>query len=279
MHPFVQLQQPAIPPVGESRDELWIWRELIRRIDPALPSYFDYEAEDAVEMMLAAGDHPGGPTHGMTLEGLREGPLRLNCPDPDIAFREQIERLEPFPPRVLPAPLEATRKFVPTGRIEFYKEEDRFLERGKAAPTYKVPHDDAVHDPGRYPLRILSPHSKWRIHSTYGNNPWMDEIHGGRAPVLMHPDDARGRGIRDGDRVEVFNGRARTVAWAQVTEAHRPGSVTLYEGWWRGSFAEGKGVNELTTSDVNPIHEIHFVANMWSPSTPWKDCRCEVRRA
>ena len=28
-----------------------------------------------------------------------------------------------------------------------------------------------------------------------------------------------------------------------------------------------RGVNELTTSDVNPIHEVHFVANMWSPST------------
>jgi nitrate reductase / nitrite oxidoreductase, alpha subunit len=37
-------------------------------------------------------------------------------------------------------------------------------------------------------------------------------------------------------------------------------------------------VNELTTSEVNPIHEVHFVPNMWSPSTGWKDCRCEVRR-
>ena len=29
---------------------------------------------------------------------------------------------------------------------------------------------------------------------------------------------------------------------------------------------------------VDPIHEIHFLANMWSPSTGWKDCLCEVRR-
>jgi hypothetical protein len=38
-------------------------------------------------------------------------------------------------------------------------------------------------------------------------------------------------------------------------------------------------VNELISSAVNPIHEVHFVGNMWSPSTGWKDCRCEIRKA
>jgi hypothetical protein len=41
----------------------------------------------------------------------------------------------------------------------------------------------------------------------------------------------------------------------------------------------GKGVNELTSSAVNPIHEVHFVGNMWAPSTGWKDCRCQVEKA
>jgi anaerobic selenocysteine-containing dehydrogenase len=68
-------------------------------------------------------------------------------------------------------------------------------------------------------------------------------------------------------------------AWARVSEAQRPGSVTLYEGWWPRQFAAGRGVNELTSSAVNPIHEVHYVGNMWAPSTGWKDCRCEVRRA
>ena len=56
------------------------------------------------------------------------------------------------------------------------------------------------------------------------------------------------------------------------------GSVTLYEGWWPRQFVRGKGVNELTSSAVNPIHEVHFVGNMWAPSTGWKDCRCQVRK-
>jgi anaerobic selenocysteine-containing dehydrogenase len=66
--------------------------------------------------------------------------------------------------------------------------------------------------------------------------------------------------------------------WAHVTEGARTGAVTLYEGWWPRQFQKGRGVNELTSSAVNPIHEIHNVPNMWSPSTGWKDCRVEVRR-
>jgi nitrate reductase / nitrite oxidoreductase, alpha subunit len=83
---------------------------------------------------------------------------------------------------------------VPTGRIEFYKEEDRFLERGETVPTHLEPYDDGVHDPQAYPLTLLSPHSKWRIHSTYANNPWLQEIHGNRPKVMIHPEDARKRG-------------------------------------------------------------------------------------
>ena len=276
VHPFVQLQQAAIPPVGEARSELWIWTELTKRLAPDLAAqYFDGVTEDdAIRMILEAGGGPGGPSEGMTIEALREGPQRLNVPDPDVAFKAQIEDLEPFPPASLPAALEATAAFIPTRRIEFYKDFDRFIELGETVPTWKPPRDDGA----RYPLTLLTPHSKWRIHSTYANNPWLQEIHGGRPTVLLHPRDAGRRDIGDGDRIEVFNGRGSCQAWAQVSEAIRPGTVSMPEGWWTRFLPAGKGVNELTTSDVNPIHEVHFVANMWSPSTGWKDCRCEVRR-
>ncbi len=278
LHPFLQLQQAAIAPVGESRTELSIWRELVRRIAPDKAKAMEVDEDEAIEMILKAGDKPGGPTEGITLAQLRDGPVRLRVPDPDIPFVRQIERLEPFPPVSLPAALEQTAAFLPTRRIEFYKEEERFRQLGETVPTFKDPHDDGVHDPATYPLVFLTPHSKWRIHSTYGNSPWLAEIHGGRPRLLLHPDDAAARGVADGDQVEVFNTRGALRAWAQVSTAARSGAVTLPEGWWPRDFAAGRGVNELTTSEVNPIHEVHFVANMWSPSTGWKDCRCQVRR-
>ena len=276
LHPFLQLQQPAIDPVGESQSELWMWKELIRRIDPAkFEQHWQVDEVDAIRMMLAEG----GPAEGISYEQLQQGPVRLNVADPDIPFLAQIENFQPFPPVSLPAPLEKTAAFVPTGRIEFYKDEDQFLAVGEQVPTYKPPFDDAANPPADYPLRLLTPHSKWRIHSSFGNNPWMEEIHGGKPPVLMHPDDAAARNIEDGDLVEVINSRGRVVAWAHITDAAKVGSVTVHEGWWPRYFKAGKGVNELTSSAVNPIHEVHYVPNMWAPSTGWKDCNCEVRRA
>jgi anaerobic selenocysteine-containing dehydrogenase len=280
LHPFLQLQQAAIEPVGESRSELWMWREIIRRLDPAkADELFEMDEDAAIEAILAAGADPGGPTEGITLEQLRAGPVRLNVPDPDVPFRTQVEDLVPFPPRSLPAPLEKTAQFIPTRRIEFYKEEARFRELGETVPTYRPPFDDTVHDPAEWPLALLTPHSKWRIHSTYANNPWLAEIHGGRPEVFISPRDAAARGLATGDPIRVWNTRGEVVAWAHVSESEQPGSVTLYEGWWPRQFKSGKGVNELTSSAVNPIHEVHFVGNMWAPSTGWKDCRCQVAKA
>jgi anaerobic selenocysteine-containing dehydrogenase len=280
LHPFLQLQQPAIEPVGEARSELDIWREIVKRIDPAKAAeFFEMDAEAAIAAILKAGDKPGGPTQGITLEKLKAGPVRLaNTRDPDIPFADQIERLVPFPPRSLPATLEKTAEFIPTRRIEFYKEEARFRELGETVPTFKPPFDDSVHDPKEWPLALLTPHSKWRIHSSYANNAWLGEIHGGRPQVFISPEDAAARGITTGDQIRVWNTRGDVVAWAHVTPAEQKGSVTLYEGWWPRQFKRGKGVNELTSSAVNPIHEIHFVGNMWSPSTGWKDCRCQVAK-
>lgn len=280
LHPFLQLQQAAIEPVGEARSELWIWRELMRRIAPDLAAeYFEMSEDDAIRAILEAGGGPGGPTEGITLEQLQAGPVRLNVPDPDVAFVNQIRDRTPFPPRSLPAALEKTAQFIPTRRIEFYKDDDRFIELGETVPTYRPPYDDGIHDPTTYPLTLLTPHSKWRIHSSYANNPWLAEIHGGRPEVFLHPSDATARGIATGDPIEVSNTRGSIEAWAHVSEAERPGAATLYEGWWPRQFRKGKGVNELTSSAVNPIHEIHYVGNMWAPSTGWKDCRCEIRKA
>jgi anaerobic selenocysteine-containing dehydrogenase len=96
--------------------------------------------------------------------------------------------------------------------------------------------------------------------------------------VLINPVDAEARGIADGDPIEVFNSRGSLKAWAHVHGSAGPGTATLPEGWWSRYFLEGKGVNELTSSAINPIHEVWYVPNMWAPSTGWKDCRCEVRR-
>ena len=107
--------------------------------------------------------------------------------------------------------------------IEFYKDDDRFLELGEPVPTYRPPFDDTVHDPASYPLALLSPHSKWRIHSTYANNAWLTEIHGGRPEVFLSAPDADARGVATGDLGEVVNPRGAVRAWASTL--HVPSSA------------------------------------------------------
>ena len=94
----------------------------------------------------------------------------------------------------------------------------------------------------------------------------MEEIHGGKPPVLIHPDDADGRGIADGDVIEVPTPAVGSSPGhtSPILRSRARSRCTKVGG--RGHFKAGKGVNELTSSAVNPIHEVHYVPNMWAPS-------------
>ena len=57
------LQQEAIPPVGESKPELWMWQEIAKRIDPKIfAQYFDMTAEEAIEASSRSGFTEGSPS-------------------------------------------------------------------------------------------------------------------------------------------------------------------------------------------------------------------------
>jgi molybdopterin-containing oxidoreductase family molybdopterin binding subunit len=79
--------------------------------------------------------------------------------------------------------------------------------------------------------------------------------------VEINPRDADQRGISDGDRVVVYNDRARTQLKAQVSEAVGPGVVNIMQGWWIDQFAEGS-VNHLTHDVINPVQEKVYEPNM-----------------
>ena len=54
----------------------------------------------------------------------------------------------------------------------------------------------------------------------------------GREAVAMHPDDARVRGIKDGDVVRVHNDRGACLAGAVLTDMILPGVAKLSCGAW-----------------------------------------------
>ena len=58
--------------------------------------------------------------------------------------------------------------------------------------------------------------------------------------------DAAARGIRDGDRVRVFNDRGSVTLKARVNGKPRRGVVVAPSVWWRKFSADGRNANQLT---------------------------------
>ncbi|ABB15127.1 molybdopterin-dependent oxidoreductase [Carboxydothermus hydrogenoformans] len=288
VHPYLQLQQPAIKPLYNCKPELWIFRELAKRINPEFEKHFfpgldpDKAAEKAIELMLATG----GPTvAGITLEQLKKGPVRLKLGTPgnrQIMFYEQIVEKKPFPPESLPVPLEKTAQFVKSGRIEFYKDEDIFLKLGEQLPVYKPPFEESEYalDPsskGKYQFAFITRNSLYRVHSTHSNNIWMEELHNNKPKVFLNPKDAETKGIKEGDLVEVYNSRGKVKGYAVLDPGIGEKVIVFEQGWW-SRYLKETSYNSLTYPFIKPTHEVYFVPGVWSPNTAWNECLCDVRK-
>ena len=107
----------------------------------------------------------------------------------------------------------------------------------------------------KFPLQLVGHHYKQRTHSTYGNNPWLQEA----APqcLWINPLDAEHRGIAHGDVVRVYNQIGRTEVRAKVTPRIMPGVLSLPQGAWYTPDENGLDkngcVNILTRQHPSPL--------------------------
>jgi anaerobic dimethyl sulfoxide reductase subunit A len=151
---------------------------------------------------------------------------------------------------------------VPSGKIEFYSMTIKGLIdtgkiRGKDTrpiPTYP-PRIEGPGDPilAKYPLLDGQPASFKQSHTTFGNLAWIKEIGQEEDGIIMHADDASARGIKNGDKVRVWNDRGEMWLTANVTNTIARGcTITARGSWYKptkpgviGSPAEG-GASVLT---------------------------------
>jgi anaerobic selenocysteine-containing dehydrogenase len=224
-HDYLQLKPRVIDPPGEVRPESEIYRALALRlgVDPAavtdtFPDGSDESVERYLERRLAA-------LPGVTLAMLREGPVRV--PDrAEVAF--------------------ADRRFATrSGKIELLSTEAASRWGLDPVPGYTEPVETVSalrRDSARFPLVLLTPNTKNRIHSQFGHLPSMRAID--PAPrLLIHPEDALERDIADGTRVRVFNDRGSLTLAARLDCGLRPGCVAVHNGWW---ITDGGAVNLLS---------------------------------
>ena len=154
---------------------------------------------------------------------------------------------------------------TPTGKIEIFSKHLWELSR-----TWELPEGDVIsalpeYHPtwagpeqakgSAYPLQCVGHHYKQRTHSSYGNNPWLQEA----APQMLWINtlDAEKRGIGHGDLVRVFNQYGHTLVRAKVTPRIMPGVVSLPQGAWHRPDENGVDqngcINVLTSHHPSPL--------------------------
>ncbi|MDM8541962.1 molybdopterin-dependent oxidoreductase [Desulfococcaceae bacterium HSG9] len=94
----------------------------------------------------------------------------------------------------------------------------------------------------KYPLHLLTSRPKHRMHSQYSQMKSLRKLYcvADREPVTINAEDAKARGIKNGDVVRVFNNIGQTLAGAVVSEDIRPGVVNICDGGWYDPLERGK---------------------------------------
>jgi len=136
-----------------------------------------------------------------------------------------------------------------TRRMQFYIDHSFYLELGEALPVHKDP--PAVG--GDLPLRMTGQHARWSIHASWRDTESLLRLQRGEPLVLMSRADARARGLADGDRARVWNELGDFQAQVKVSDALRPGQLTVNHGWEPYQFKGRSSHQALIGSPINPI--------------------------
>ncbi|TWU21779.1 nitrate reductase subunit alpha [Bythopirellula polymerisocia] len=192
-----------------------------------------------------------------------------------------------------------------TGRQHFYLDHPVYIEFGEHVPTYKpkplpTQYADLTFSEGEAPpesqvltLNYLTPHGKWHIHSTYGDNQRMTTLSRGVDPIWISVQDAKALGVDDNDWVEVYNDNGVVVTRAAVSSRIPPGICIQYHSPERTYSVprsplrknrRAGGHNSLTRTRLKPNFMIggygqftyHF--NYWGPIGCNRDTHIIIRK-
>ncbi len=152
-------------------------------------------------------------------------------------------RYEPFRQDPLLNPLG-----TPSGKIEIFSDVIAKMNYDdcKGHPYWFEPEEFAGNVTEQYPLALVTPHPYYRLHSQLAHTSLRQKYAvNDREPVLIHPDDAKVRGIVDGDIVRIESPRGQVLAGAVVTDGVIKGTLALHEGAWYDPLDLGKSDKPL----------------------------------
>ena len=216
--PYFTFINRALEPLGECKSDFDIATELAERLD--IKDFNPHTEKEWLKILLDF--NPEYQKHIKDYDKFRkDGIHRVQLEKPYVAFQKQIEDPENHPFE------------TPSGKIEIFSQRVVDIDHPLCPPIPKymqVPEDRFDPLAEKYPLQLLSPHPKIRVHSEMYQVEWLREVEPHRA--WINPIDAQARGINDGDEIHVYNDRGKVAITAWVTQRIIPGVICIFEGAW-----------------------------------------------
>jgi anaerobic dimethyl sulfoxide reductase subunit A len=227
--------QKVINPPGEARSDLWIVEQIASRL--GINDFLEgKKEEDWLKYSISTA--PEAQRDLPDLEAFKEKTVVYHKIErPVIAFKAQIEDFanNPFSTK--------------SGKIEIYSQQLADMNDPRIPPIPKyIEHWEGVNDPLAviYPLQLISFHSRSKAHAAFEFSQLLRELE--PHVVWINSQDAKARGIMDGERVKVFNQRGAVSIQAYLTERIMPGVVAIGEGacFWPDENGIDQGANPNT---------------------------------
>jgi anaerobic selenocysteine-containing dehydrogenase len=153
---------------------------------------------------------------------------------------------------------------TPSGRVEIAS------ENAAADGHPRLPQPLADPRPAAGRLRLLSPSSAWSLNDSFSNVAKI-AAHVGPAQIAIHPADAAGCGLADGDQAVVANETGRLVMRVTLTETVPRGVALSHKGRWPKQEIGQRNVNVLNPgrkADMGESTSVHAVEVTVAPLTP-----------
>ncbi len=254
---YLSSRERVIPPVGEAKNDYLILAELAKAL--GYGDFYPQSEEAMLEFVFQGAPIP--------LDQLRSKPEGFALPSPPMVYekyKEGLLRKDGKPGFETPS-----RKFeISSELLKKYGYDP--------LPVYQEPSEGPIQSPHlskEFPLILTT---GTRIQSTFRsqhlNIPGLLKLQD-KPNILIHPEDAEPRGIRNGDKIFIKTKRGRVPFYAKVTEriirgvieANMGGGGPLQPEEWREA-----NVNELTDHENrDPI----------SGFPVFKALLCEVEKA
>ena len=220
-HTYLQIAPRAIEPVGETRSNHQVVRDLARRLGASHPG-FEMTAWEIIDWTLTHSGYDGA-------DALKAARWR-DC-QPDF---ETAHFLDGFPNSI--------------GRFRFAPDWESIGPGGGVMP--RLPDHLAVIDEadGDHPFRLVTAPSRHYLNTSFTETPTA-QAREGRPTAKIHPADCAMLGIAEGDRVRLGNRRGSVVVHAEPFDGLQRGVVVVEGVWPNAAFEEGVGINLLTSAD------------------------------